>query len=257
MLTVSRVTYKIGDKKLVDNVSFTLLPGKINLVLGANGAGKSTLLKIISRQIQPDEGDVYFADKDIRSYSDIALAQIRSVLAQHTDLAFPMTVEEVVMMGRYPHFGNTPSARDIEACRDAISLFDLDNFFKRPYMALSGGEQQRVQFARVMAQIWYPVAGKYRYLILDEPLTFLDIYYQVRFMDQLQALCAQEDLIIVGVVHDLNLAAKYADHLILMQQGKILCAGDKEAVLTPRYIKTAYHLDVDIRHESNRTYLLF
>ncbi len=125
------------------------------------------------------------------------------------------------------------------------------------YLTLSGGEKQRVHFARVVAQIWYPIKESCRYLVLDEPLTFLDVHYQFHFMRKLQELLKQQDIVIVGVVHDLNLAAKFADHLILLHQGKLLAAGTKKEVLTKEHMKTAYRLEPIINSDEKGMYLFF
>lgn len=147
------------------------------------------------------------------------------------------------MMGRYPHFTVKPTKADEQACEDAMRFFDVLDFAERNYMTLSGGEKQRVHFARVMAQIWYPVKGSCRYLIMDEPLTFLDVYYQYQFMHKVVEILQSDDIVVVGVVHDLNLAARFADKLILINNGKILAEGVKEEVLTTENIKTAYRLN--------------
>jgi iron complex transport system ATP-binding protein len=257
MITINDVSYSVKGKTLVEHVSAVFAAGKINLVIGPNGAGKSTLIKLISGQLTAQSGAVLLGDKNIHTVSVPQLARVRAVLSQNTELAFPLTAQEVVMMGRYPHFTGTAQKRDKEACREAMRFFDVEKMAERNYLTLSGGERQRVQFARVLTQLWYPVAGSCRYLILDEPLTFLDIYYQYDFMNKLVSLSAQQDMVIVGVVHDLNLAAKYADYLLLLNQGKVLASGDKHEVLTSANIKAAYHLEPTIRNENGELHLLF
>ncbi len=128
----------------------------------------------------------------------------------------------------------------------------------RDYLTLSGGEKQRVHFARVLAQIWHPARGKSRYLFLDEPLTFLDIYYQFEFMEKLQQLLKQGDLVMVAVVHDLNLAARFADQILLLHQGKVLACGSKDQVLTQENIRTAFRVEASLVRENDQSlYLLF
>jgi iron complex transport system ATP-binding protein len=243
MLSAKSITYKIGKKTLLDNVSVNFEPGKLNLIIGPNGAGKSTLVKALCNQIHPETGTISLGDKNIKEYTALKLGQIRSVLSQNIDLTFPLNVWEVVMMGRYPHFTVKPTKADEQACEDAMRFFDVLDFAERNYMTLSGGEKQRVHFARVMAQIWYPVKGACRYLIMDEPLTFLDVYYQYQFMHKVVEILQSDDIVVVGVVHDLNLAARFADKLILINNGKILSEGVKEEVLTKENIKTAYRLN--------------
>ncbi|QHL89146.1 heme ABC transporter ATP-binding protein [Nibribacter ruber] len=243
MLQAENITYAIGSKTLLQDVSTTFEPGKLTLILGPNGAGKSTLVKVLCKQLKPAHGEVLLEGKNLKAYSDLELGQRRAVLSQNVDLAFPLNVWEVVMMGRYPHFSIKPSAKDEQACQEAMHYFDVWELAERNYLTLSGGEKQRVQFARVMTQIWYPVSGQNRYLIMDEPLSFLDVHYQFQFMHQVQDLLRQQpDLVVVGVVHDLNLAAKFADKIILIHGGKVLAQGSKWDVLSAANVETAYRL---------------
>ena len=258
MLTAKHINYTIEGKVLLDDVSVAFEAGRLNLVIGPNGAGKSTLIRILCSQIQHDKGgDVFYGDKNAKTASLSEMARIRSVLSQNIDLAFPLTVAEVVMMGRYPHFTGKPAARDVSACEEAMHFFDLQELAGRNYLTLSGGEKQRVHFARVLSQVWYPVPGRFRYLVLDEPLTFLDVHYQFDFMHKLTALLKNKDLVVVGVVHDLNLAARFADKIVLLHQGRVLADGDKEEVLTKENIKAAYRLEPVIRYENNGMFLYF
>lgn len=257
MLKVENISYKIGDKFLLDDVSATFEAGKLNLIIGPNGAGKSTLIKVISNQIQPKTGNVFYSEKNIKSSANGELAKIRAVLSQNIELAFPLKVWEVAMMGRYPHFNSKPATKDEEACKEAMHFFDVWDMAERDYNTLSGGEKQRVHFARVLAQIWLPVENSFRYLILDEPLTFLDIYYQFQFMQKIQELILQKDLVVVGVVHDLNLAARFADYILLINKGKVLAQGSKESVLTKENILAAYNLEPIIESRQNMMYLNF
>ena len=257
MITANNITYKIGDKTILNDVSVSFSPGKINLILGPNGAGKSTLVKVICNQIKPQRGTIYYGKNNLKDSAIGQLAKIRAVLSQNTDLAFPLKVKEVVMMGRYPHFQVNPREKDKRACTEAMRFFDVEAMADRDYLTLSGGEKQRVHFARVVSQIWYNDGEDCRYLILDEPLTFLDVHYQFHFMHKLQELMKQENLVIVGVVHDLNLAAKFADHLVLLNKGNLLASGTKTEVLTKEHMKAAYRLEPVIHTDDHGMYLFF
>lgn len=257
MITLKDITYKVNNKILVENVSANFETKKLNLIIGPNGAGKSTLIKIICQQLQPTTGIVYYDNKELTTYSIKNLAQIRAVLSQNIELAFPLKVRELVMMGRYPHFNNRPTPKDEEACDAAMNFFDVSEMADRNYLTLSGGEQQRVHFARIVAQIWYPIPNQSRYLILDEPLTFLDVRYQFDFMNKIKLLIEKENIIVIGVVHDLNLAAKFADYILLLNQGKILAAGNKQIVLSKQNIEQVYKLIPTIYSENENMRIFF
>ncbi len=258
MLRAENISVHIGSAWLLQQIDVTFHPGKINLVIGPNGAGKSTLVRTLSGQLHPNEGKVLLDDQPIRSMPLRELARRRAVLSQHVEIPFPLKAREVVMMGRHPHFVGRPGPHDEKAVDEAMDMFDVSGFADRQYQTLSGGEKQRVNFARVLSQIWFPGSAS-RYLLLDEPLTFLDVHFQFQFMRQLSALLSQRDLILVGVVHDLNLAARFADHLILLHAGKVLAQGPREFVLTRENIKTAFQLDPHIHYERDQgiMYLVF
>jgi iron complex transport system ATP-binding protein len=258
MLSVHQVTRKVGEKTLVDRVSAKFEPGRLSLIIGPNGAGKSTLIKLLSKQLRPDEGTISYDATEIGAFTHRELAKIRAVLSQNIEVSFPLRVWEVVMMGRYPHFTGRPRPVDEKACRDVMQFFEVSEMADRDYLTLSGGERQRVHFARVLAQIWFSGTAKNRYLFLDEPLTFLDIYYQFEFMGKLQHLLKSGDLVVVGVVHDLNLAARFADQLLLLHEGKVLAHGSTDAVLTRENIKAAFRLEPTLfRSENKSIHLVF
>lgn len=257
MLETKHISFSIGEKKLIDDVSVSFEAGKVNLIIGPNGAGKSTFIKLISNQLKASSGEILYSGKAIQDISISELAKFRAVLSQNIEVSFPLKVKEVVMMGRYPHFTGAPETKDWQACEEAMRFFDVWEMGERDYLTLSGGEKQRVQFARVVSQIWFPKIQQHRYLILDEPLTFLDVHYQFEFMHRLQELLKQKDLLVIGVVHDLNLAAKFADKLLLLHQGKVLATGSVEEVLSKEYIKTAYQLEPIIQMVNNARYIFF
>jgi iron complex transport system ATP-binding protein len=246
MLKAENITYDIGRKTLLSNVSVEFSPGKLNLIIGPNGAGKSTLVKVLSRQIIPRQGNVYYGEKNIKSYSDAGLASFRAVLSQSTELVFPLLVSEVVMMGRYPHFITGPTAHDKRICEEAVKYFGIENLADQYYHTLSGGEKQRVHFARVMAQVWPEKNNELKYLFLDEPLAFLDIYYQFDFMNKLKRIIKNQNLLVAGVVHDLNLAARYGGHIVMMKNGEIYASGSPADVLTVDNLKAVYRMEPHI-----------
>lgn len=257
MLTVSNLSYSIDGKEILSNISEKFVVNKINLIIGPNGAGKSTFIKAISGELSvPNTSMIQY--KGCISLKKVnELAKIRAVLSQNSEVNFPLKVKEIIMMGRYPHYTNFPSQKDEIACKEAIAFFDLEGFENREFHSLSGGEKQRVHFARVMTQIWYPIEDQTRYLILDEPLTFLDVHYQYDFMYKIQEIAKQKNMVIIGVLHDLNLTAKFADNIILLKNGKIVASGNKEAVLTEANIHDAYQMHPKIHTIENDKFITF
>jgi iron complex transport system ATP-binding protein len=261
MLEASDITFRVGSKALISNVSVSFAPGRLHLIIGPNGAGKSTLIKVLARLLRPHEGRVEYDGADVSRAGEAELAKRRAVLSQAVEVAFPMTVREVVMMGRYPHFGNRPGPVDEKIADELMEFFDVIEFSGRNYQTLSGGERQRVNFARVLAQLWRDGSGpsqtsdssqtpdsssahtSCRYLFLDEPLTFLDIRHQIEFMKKVRRFADAPDVVTVGVVHDLNLAARFADQIVLLDNGRVVAAGAPVEVLTAERIREVFAVE--------------
>ncbi|HEX8119451.1 MAG TPA: heme ABC transporter ATP-binding protein [Pyrinomonadaceae bacterium] len=242
MLEARDITFKVGDKALVEDVSVRFEPGRLHLIIGPNGAGNSTLVKVLARLLRPHAGRVLYEGSDVQRASEIDLAKRRAVLSQAVEVAFPLTGREVVMMGRHPHFGSRPGATDEKVVDELMEFFDVTEFADRDYQTLSGGERQRVNFARVLAQLWRP-ADCCRYLFLDEPLTFLDIRHQIEFMKKVRAFTDAADVVTVGVVHDLNLAARFADQIVLIDRGRVTATGAPAEVLTRERIREVFGVE--------------
>ena len=245
MLNTTNIYYRIGKKLILSNINLRFLPGEFNMILGPNGSGKSSFLKIFSGEINNFEGTVLYDDKNIRKIKKEELARSRAVMSQQPELSFPLLVEEVVMMGRYPHFIFNPAKKDLAICDAVIERMNLHSFKERNYLTLSGGEKQRVQFARVLAQVWEkPVTG-YRYLFLDEPLVSLDINYQQEFL-QVAREFAKNDTVLVAVMHDINLAVQYADNLFFLKAGELVAHGNPKEILTKELIEKVFDIKANI-----------
>jgi iron complex transport system ATP-binding protein len=242
MLSVTDLAFHAGRRALIDGVTATFDSGRLHLVVGPNGAGKSTLIKLMARLLHPSAGVVQYDRSDVAGWTERHLARRRAVLSQAVEVAFSIPVRELVMMGRYPHFGARPGSGDLHVCEEVMRFFEVEAMADRSYGTLSGGEKQRVQFARVLAQIWRPVEGSARYLFLDEPLTFLDIRHQIDFMTKVRSFAAQRDVVAVGVVHDLSLAARFSDRLLLLHQGRILADGSPAEVLREAHLRAAFQV---------------
>jgi iron complex transport system ATP-binding protein len=258
MIEARGITYAAGNHPILHGVSASFEPGRLHLILGPNGAGKSTLVKVLARLLRPNGGQVLYGGADVAGQSERALAERRAVLSQAVEIAFPLWVHEVVMMGRYPHFTGRPAARDTSVVAEVMRYCDVEGLAERSYPTLSGGEKQRVNFARVLAQIWEPRPDGGRYLFLDEPLTFLDIGHQIDLMRKLRNFGAAPDVTVIGVVHDLALAARFADQLIVLHQGAVLAAGSPAEVMTPEHVRAAFGVEpVSVATPDGRQHLIF
>lgn len=228
MISVQNISYRIGTKQILDHISFGASPGELLVILGNNGAGKSTLLKVICNDLKPDHGTVEIDKRNIYDYAPQELAKKRAVLKQHTPITLPFKVREIVMMGRYPYFKSRETDHDKAIVNEAIAKAGITHLADQNYLSLSGGEQQRVQLARVLAQ----ASGENtRYLLLDEPVNSLDVAHQHNTL-QLAKTFAQGGNCVVAVLHDLNLAAMYADKILMLKSGKIAAYGTPEEVFT-------------------------
>jgi iron complex transport system ATP-binding protein len=245
MLSAQNIGYSIGKKQILQDISLDFLPGRFNMILGPNGSGKSTLLKIFSGEITKHTGEVNYDGKKLKNYPSFELAKIRGVLSQQPELGFPLTVEEVVIMGRYPHFNFQPGKKDNQICVQVMERMNIHSMKERNYLTLSGGEKQRVQFARVLAQIWEQPAEGYRYLFLDEPLASLDINYQLEFL-QIAKEFAENNTILIAVIHDLNQAVLFADELFFLKDGCLLARGKANEILTAELVKNVFDVHCSI-----------
>jgi len=245
MLRTENISFSVGKKQILKNVSASFLPGEFNMILGPNGSGKSSFLKIFSGEINKFQGTVLYDDKKIKELRKEELAKKRAVMSQQADLSFPLLVEEVVMMGRYPHFTFNPNKKDIAICNEVIERMNLVEFKERNYLTLSGGEKQRVQYARVLAQVWEKPTDGYRYLFLDEPLNSLDISYQHEFLQSAVELM-KEHTVLIAVMHDINLAAHYADNLFFLKEGEMVVHGRPKDILTENIIEQVFNIKTTV-----------
>jgi len=245
MLKTQNIYYSIGKKQILNGISTEFNPGEFNMILGPNGSGKSSFLKIFSGEINKYDGSVFYGQEKITHLKKEELAKHRAVMSQQPELSFPLMAEEVVMMGRYPHFTFNPNKKDEDICNEVMERMNLASFKERNYLTLSGGEKQRVQYARVLAQVWEKPATGCRYLFLDEPLTSLDINYQQDFL-QIAREFTKVDTVLVAVMHDINLAIQYADNLFFLKEGELIAHGKPKDILSEELIKKVFNVPVTI-----------
>ncbi|MEL6341717.1 MAG: heme ABC transporter ATP-binding protein [Myxococcota bacterium] len=233
-----------GGRWLIEDLTFCVHPGEVLGILGPNGAGKSTLLRCLAGT-PPSAGTVRWDGKPLGDWSARDLALRRAVVSQKVALSFPFTAFEVVLMGRIPHYRRSERPEDRRRAWAALRRVGAEGLAERSYPTLSGGEQQRIQFARALAQL--DTDGP-RLLLLDEPTASLDLLHQHHILALAQAM-AKEGVAVVVVLHDLNLAAMYTDRLLLIRDGQPVARGRTQAVLTAETIHTTFGVSVDIlRH---------
>lgn len=241
MINIQNISVQLNGKQLLRNINFEVGKGDFMVLLGGNGAGKSTLLKTIAGNISCHKGFVSFQNQPLKHWTTEALSTIRAVLSQNIVLVFPMKVLEVVLLGRYPYNqGRMPSTKDVAIAYETLDLMGVANYAETDINLLSGGEQQRVHLARVLAQVWESSPSDPQILLLDEPTSSLDIVYQHILLELLQKRVQSNALVVLAVLHDMNLAARYATHIALLKQGELLTMGTPKETLTPTWIKAAF-----------------
>ncbi|MCW0210114.1 MAG: heme ABC transporter ATP-binding protein [Achromobacter sp.] len=246
MLAAENLTLARGGNRILDQVSLALRPGEVVGLLGANGAGKSTLLGALSSELAPDAGRVRLGGADLARLPHRQQARQRAVLPQKPGLSFDLDVREVVAMGAYPFPELSPAGVDALVDR-ALGWADVAHLHARRYPELSGGEQQRVQFARVLVQCNASrVQGEPRYLLLDEPTASLDPKHQGDLLRVVADLAHAGDTGVLVILHDMNLAARWCDRLLLLCAGRAIAAGTPAEVLTPGNLYLAYGIDAQV-----------
>ncbi|MCB1137175.1 MAG: heme ABC transporter ATP-binding protein [Leptospiraceae bacterium] len=239
-LTLNSVDYYIGSRALLSGASLQILPGEIHVLLGPNGAGKSTLLALLSGDLQPAAGEIRFEGKELKGLKSPELARKRSVLLQSSNVPFAFKALDIVRLGRMPH---PRSAFDAVAVEKSIEKTSAQSFKEQVYLTLSGGEKQRIQLARVICQLEGQTGN--RYLLLDEPVTGLDLHHQLRMLEIAKSM-AEEGCAVFLILHDPGLAARYAHRITLLKAGRILASGTPQAVMNEHLLSELYDIDVHV-----------
>lgn len=241
-----------GGNKVIDDISFTVLPGEVVGIIGPNGAGKTTLFRVLTRLLKPWRGEIRYHGRDVQQFTVRELARSIAVLPQNLPLTFSFTIKDFILMGRLPHLARWQNIdqSDLKIADEMMRLTEINHVATRYVTELSGGELQRVILAQALTQ-------QPELVLLDEPTSHLDIGHQVAIMDLVRKLNKEHNLTVLMVLHDLNLAGLYCDRLILLSKGKIHSMGTPREVLTYQNIESVYKTLVVVKDNplTNRPYV--
>jgi len=236
MIEIKNISQAYGKKQVLFDVNLKIQDNKITGLIGPNGAGKSTLLSVISRLLKPMEGNVYLDNEDINNIKSSDLAKRIAVLRQSNNSNLKLTVEELVSFGRFPHSNGRLNKEDKIKIEEAISYLKLEDIRHSYLDELSGGQQQRAYIAMILAQ-------DTKYIFLDEPLNNLDMRHAVEMMTTLENLVKDLDKTIVVVMHDINIAAAFCDHIVAMKDGRILAEGTTDDIIEKEVLDNVFDHD--------------
>lgn len=245
-------SYGLGEENLLDGINLNIEKGKFIGILGPNGCGKSTLLKVILKYLNPKEGIIKIENKELKEYTQSELAEILSFVPQKSSLTMPLTVEDVVYMGRVPYMKNKWTGfdrEDREKVEKIMQMLKIDKFKNRVIFSLSGGEFQRVLLARALVQ-------NTNIMLLDEPTSALDMNYALEIMKLTSYFVQNESLTAVMVLHDLNLASMYCDSIILLKNGKIAYEGTPKELFRPEILEEIYGFNCEVIENNGFSYVI-
>jgi iron complex transport system ATP-binding protein len=245
MISAKQISLSVNGRKLLNKVNLEVISGLFTAIAGPNGAGKTSLLKVLSRELNKYEGSVEINGAEVNEYSVADLSLVRSVLPQSSHLQFPFSVQQIVEIGRQHH--HSPSEQNQKVINDVMELTGINSWRDRNYLTLSGGEQQRVQLARVMAQVW-EVKNYPRYILLDEPTSSLDIAQQQMIFGLVKQAC-ERNIGVLAIVHDLNQVVQFADQLYFLKDGSIVAKGNPKEVFTKSIIEETFCCRVKVYHD--------
>ena len=246
MLKVENIEYKTKQTEILRGVSLRVHPGEFVGVIGPNGSGKSTLLKNIYRMLTPTSGEIWLDGKSLIKMSNRKMAERLAVVAQESEANFDFTVGEVVQMGRYPRKKMMEAAndQDREIVKQSLGMVGMEEFLERSFLTLSGGEKQRVLIARALAQ-------ETELIILDEPTNHLDIGSQIKTL----SLLKNSGKTVLTALHDLSLAARFCDRVYVLKDGKNLCDGEPETLISSELVKELYQIEAEVFTRKDRIYI--
>ncbi|HOV86579.1 MAG TPA: ABC transporter ATP-binding protein [Syntrophobacteraceae bacterium] len=248
MLEIVDLSFHYGSSTILRGIAAHVPKGRILCVAGPNGAGKTTLLRCLTGIARPSGGQILIEGREVLRMTRRELATRVGYVPQHRPSGFPMTVFETVLMGRRPHLTWRPSARDLELTADILRELNLEDLAMRDLDRLSGGQAQKVMLARALAQ-------EPSFLVLDEPTSSLDLCHQLEVMEMVQAVVGAGGMGAVIALHDLNLAARFADEIMLLKDGRVFARGEPSVLIGSENIREVYRVDADVRMGNGRPWV--
>ena len=239
MIKIQNLSHQIHKQTILHNIHLTIPQGGITALIGANGAGKSTLLSLMARLKPLVSGSISYNGRDLASTPTAQVAKMLAILTQENSIHSRIAVRDLLLFGRYPYHQGQPTAEDQAIVDNALVEFQLQDLAHRYLTELSGGQRQRALIAMVFCQ-------STEYVLLDEPLNNLDMYYARNLMQLLHRLAHSQQRTIIVVLHDINMAAAYADHVVAMKQGQVLFSGCPDEVFTVPNLQAAFNMEVDV-----------
>ena len=248
-LQIKDLSFSYGSTQILKDISMELGSSDVLGIVGPNGAGKSTLLRCIDRILVPQNGTLLLDGREMKQMSSMEIAKKIGYVPQSIANTFPATVFDTVLMGRRPHLGWRSSEEDIDTVLEVLTMLKIKYLAMRDFNEISGGQQQKVLIARALAQ-------DAEILLLDEPTSNLDIRHQLEVMEILTKLVKKRGLSVMMAIHDLNLASRYSDRIIMLNGGSVRDTGDPASVLTAENIRSVYGVAVIVKHEADKPYII-
>ena len=248
-MKVKNLSFSYHQNPFIENLNIEFKENQITTIIGSNGSGKSTLLMLLSRIYKPQEGNIEIDEQNIWNYKIKDFAKKVAVVHQKNQIYGDQDVKTIVGYGRLPYLHYSQTAKDYEIIDWALEVTHLKEYQNRTLKSLSGGQQQRVWIAMALAQ-------KTPYLLLDEPTTYLDIRYQLELLRLLKEINQKYKITIIMVLHDINQAIQYSDHIIGMKQGQIIVEGKAKDIMNQEVIKKIYGIDLQTTIINDQTYVL-
>ncbi|OEU50163.1 MAG: iron ABC transporter ATP-binding protein [Desulfuromonadales bacterium C00003096] len=249
MLKVQGLDFTYKNINVLKDVEIGLNKGEVLSIVGPNGAGKTTLLKCIVGIVKPDKGTILIDGEDTHRMNRMTHARYIGYVPQSSPSKFPIIVFDAVLMGRRPYIAWKPSKKDMQIVADILKSMNLEDIALRDFDQLSGGQKQKVLLARAVAQ-------DTDYLLLDEPTSNLDLRHQMEVMEMISSMVKKKDMAAILAMHDLNLASRFSDRMVMLNAGKIFCTGKPLQVMTIENIRSVYGVEATISSSNGHPYIL-